>query len=126
MNHEKFIEDWTEKLHTRLSACLKRDEIMETPVWVEKIPSLSFPSHWKIQIIPPFCGAIVRFRAYGPAGKCSVYLDGYYILGCFDGPYWEVFSDNLEFETERCHMEDVDGLMTIIKTAIEDVYEEKQ
>lgn len=64
---------------------------------IETMPWLAFPAGWKVQIIPPFNDAVVRFRVELPSGgKRSVYLDSRCSLGAVldeNGPipYWEVY-----------------------------------
>ena len=59
--------------------------------WIDKIPFITFPSDWKIKVIPPFGGAIARFQVRKDEKQVSVYLDCYNALGYFDGPYWEIY-----------------------------------
>lgn len=83
---------------------------------IEEIPSISFPQDWKIQIIPPFGGAIVRFRVWIPGMNSkewvSIYLDVYNRLGLATGPYWEVYP--YKGDTGRCLMDDTDELLKMI------------
>ena len=89
------------------------DEAFETRKWIKQIPAIKFPPEWEIQIIPPFSGALVRFRIND---KTSVYLDGYGLLGAVDKPYWEVYPH--EDDVFRCDMNDVDGLLKAISESI--------
>ena len=59
--------------------------------WRVEIPALQFPPDWKVKIIPPFAGAIVRFVVEKGEKSVSVYLDCYDKLGCFGAPYWELY-----------------------------------
>lgn len=90
--------------------------------WLGKIPYLRFPANWHVQVIPPFCGAMARFRVKTATmtedSHVSVYLDCYEQLGCFDEPYWEIYPDEFG-ETARFAMNDVDGLLTAIGKALE-------
>ena len=38
------------------------ERIMEYRKWCGKIPHITFPNDWKVQVIPPFRGAVVRFK----------------------------------------------------------------
>jgi hypothetical protein len=74
--------------------------------WMDEIPAIEFPAGWKIKVIPPSVGAIVRFKA----NDISVYLDCYNKLGLWDGPYWEIYPAE-DGDTERYGMADVEGLL---------------
>jgi hypothetical protein len=95
---------------------LKRFEVeqaYEYRKWVDKIPFIRFPDGWEVQIIPPFGGAIARFRVKDKAGDfISVYLDCYDVLGVMGQPYWEIYPIN--GDTERVLMNDVDELINVI------------
>ena len=55
---------------------------------------IEFPEGWKVKIIPPFGGAMGRFRVYNEdeSRSVSVYMDCYDNLGYMGGkPYWEVY-----------------------------------
>lgn len=82
--------------------------------WEKEIPYISFPSEYKIQIIPPTMGAIVRFRVSIPGveNDISVYLDCYDILGLFGQPYWEVYP--YRGDIGRCEMQDTKKLLEMI------------
>lgn len=88
--------------------------------WVKLIPSLNFPKKWNVTIIPPFCGAMVRFKIQTPKMNkndlVSVYLDVDCSLGCWSGPYWEVYP--LDGDVIRCDMSDTEQLMKNISKAI--------
>jgi len=59
--------------------------------WVERIPNISFPADWRVKIIPPFGGALVRFLVIKGEKRISVYLDVFERLGFYGGPYWEIY-----------------------------------
>jgi hypothetical protein len=94
--------------------------------WISSIPYLSFPSDWQVAIIPPFCGAIVRFRVRTekmPIGHdISVYLDCLDVLGSVGTPYWEVFP--VCNEAYRCSLHETDSLVKAIQKGIDSVMEE--
>lgn len=88
------------------------ERIMEYMKWVNEIPNISFPSDYKVKIIPAFGGAVVRFRVEKNGKSVSVYLDCYDNLGCYGEPYWEVYPyDNDVF---RCGMNNTKELMNAI------------
>ena len=86
--------------------------------WIDKIPFIQFPKGWQVQIIPPFGGAMARFRVKKGEDYISVYLDVYDQLGFVGQPYWEVYPVN--GNTERCYMEDTQGLIKIITKALKE------
>ena len=89
--------------------------------WIHKIPFIQFPKGWQVQIIPPFGGAMARFRVRKvgfATGYISVYLDVYDQLGFMGQPYWEVYPVN--GDTERCYMEDTQKLIKIITKALKE------
>lgn len=115
----------------RYEAAMEMRELART------IPSIQFPAHWHVTIIPPFCGASVRFLvsleampqeeragARTPA-SVSVYLDCFAHLGAMrdysqEGappiPYWEVYpvGDN----TERFLMAETAELVACIEASL--------
>lgn len=88
--------------------------------WVRDIPYLEFPSHWRVKIIPPFVGAVVRFLIRTDQmpkdERVSVYLDCYDNLGSVGEPYWEVYPNGGDIM--RCSMNDTGGLLQAIGEAI--------
>ncbi len=80
---------------------------------IEHIPFIQFPAEWKIQVIPPFGDAVVRFRVQLPCGaEKSIYLDSRDSLGCFGEPYWEVHP--VQDDVGRCERADVERLLILI------------
>lgn len=99
----------------RLSA--KMDTEFEWRKWGAEIPYIKFPESWEVKIIPPFTGAIIRFRIKKNAKEdISVYLDCYDMLGMYGEPYWEVYPVN--GDVERIKMSDVKELIATIKKAL--------
>lgn len=86
--------------------------------WMEAIPDITFPGDWKVKIIPPFGGALIRFRVKKGERKVSVYFDAYDQLGVMGVPYWEIYP-NAYGDTERYLMDDVEGLVEGINDALE-------
>jgi hypothetical protein len=95
-----------------------RYKIEKEQKWLEEIkviPFIQFPADWKIQVIPPFGDAVVRFRVQLPSGKeKSVYLDHRESLGIYGDiePYWEVYPYN--DDVGRCGREEIDKLLEYI------------
>jgi len=80
---------------------------------IRDIPFIQFPADWKIQIIPPFSDAVIRFRVRLPSGKeKSIYLDTRSSLGFEDAPYWEVYP--YKGDVGRCDRENVEELLRMI------------
>ena len=101
-----------------LTAQMLIEEEMEYDRWYKEIPFIKFPASWEVKIIPPFRGAVVRFRVRNARGKeISVYLDCYDTLGCYGSPYWEIFpaADN---DIARYAMNDIDGLLKGLKASM--------
>lgn len=78
---------------------------MQFREYIDKMPFLNFPPKWEVSIIPPFAGAMVRFRArlkgHGKTGPwVSVYFDAHENLGYCGGPHWEIYP-NKDGESER-------------------------
>lgn len=82
---------------------------------MQTIPFIQFPAEWKIQIIPPFGDAVVRFRVLLPSGcEKSIYLDSRDSLGYGGGkPYWEVYPAT-QGEPGRCGLNDISTLLELI------------
>lgn len=81
---------------------------------IKNIPFIQFPSDWKVQIIPPFGDAVVRFRVEIADGMFrSIYLDGRNSLGYWgDEYYWEVYP--YRGDVGRCDMEEIPELLRMI------------
>ena len=80
--------------------------------WVDKVPFIEFPEGWAISVIPPFAGAMCRFRVLINDKQYSVYLDCYDRLGFFGSPYWEVCP--IGDDVARFDINDVEGLIKCI------------
>jgi hypothetical protein len=102
---------------TRISRVVERAHVEENENWRDimyKIPFIPFPPKWQIKPIPPFGGAVARFRVKLPNGKeKSVYLDWFDRLGCYGEPYWEVYP--VDGDVGRCPVEDTESLIQLIK-----------
>lgn len=88
--------------------------------WVEKIPYIPFKPEWEVAVIPPFSGALVRFRVRLKADKnasVSVYLDVADNLGYMGKPYWEIYP---YFEdTCRFLLDEIDDLVLKIDESLQ-------
>ena len=98
---------------------MTRHRIENEQKWREEIkhiPFIQFPSDWKVQIIPPFADAIVRFRVQIAGGETrSIYLDGRNSLGYWGkvgNYYWEVYP--YRGDVGRCDMEEIPELLRMI------------
>lgn len=103
---------------TALNLSFLMDRVMEWDKWRKEIPELSFPSDWKIKIVPPFAGAVVRFTVEKNDHWVSVYLDCYDVLGSMNKPYWEIYPSE-DGDTSRFDMNDTEGLLKEIAVALE-------
>ena len=92
------------------------ERIMEYKKWCGEIPHITFPNDWQVQVIPPFAGAVVRFKIKKGDASVSIYLDCYDRLGCYGQPYWEVYPH--ENDVFRCDMEDTETLLKAIAESI--------
>ena len=78
---------------------LKRAEVenaFEWQKWKDKIPFLVFDKEWEVKAVPPYMGAVIRYKIRhidNPSYLVSVFLDGYNLLGggSQSEPYWEVY-----------------------------------
>lgn len=93
------------------------ERIMEYAKWCGEIPHIKFPTDWEVQIIPPFAGAVARFKIRKGDANVSIYLDCYDRLGCYGQPYWEVYPHH--DDVFRCDMADTDSLLKAIAESIE-------
>lgn len=123
----KEIKDEVNGIHNRMLMSAKYHDLFESNKWQGLIPAFKIKPDWLIQIIPPFTGAIIRFRIsrenFRNRQFISVYLDGYELLGYSGGnPYWEVYP--VDGDTWRCAMDDIDGLMEGIEKGLQQIEEE--
>lgn len=89
--------------------------------WTKEIPSIPMNSNWVLAPIPPFGGAVARMlvkHKENTKAKVSVYLDCYENLGCWDGPYWEIYP-NQEDDVSRFDMQDVGKLSQAIEASLQ-------
>lgn len=95
---------------------LVRFKIEQQDQWresIEKIPFIRFPADWQVQVIPPYGGAMARFRVKLPSGEDkSVYLDFYDRLGYMQQPYWEVYP--YQGDVGRALLNETDLLLEMI------------
>ena len=81
--------------------------------WTKNAPWIEFPAGWQVKVTPPFRGALMRFRVKLPSGtEKSVYFDAHERLGCYNGPYWEVYP--YRGDVGRCDPDDVSMLLHMI------------
>jgi hypothetical protein len=93
------------------------EEIEKWREWSVKIPAIALKPGWKIKVVPPFSGAISRFRIIDSDGdEVSIYLDCFDRLGCFGEPYWEVYP--YQDDVGRCMMADTDELVRMIEVGL--------
>jgi len=111
---ESKIRRFSEIMSLSCSFC----EAIDYRKWIKEIPFIKFPEHWEVQIIPPFTGAVIRFRVKNGADFISVYLDCYDVLGWFGEPYWEVWPDT-DGDVFRCKIKDTNALIEKINTLLE-------
>jgi hypothetical protein len=78
---------------------------------IDLIPELQFPAHWKIQLIPPYGGAMARFMVNQ---RISVYLDFHNALGIMNRPYWEAYDTKGNTDPERFYIYETTELLNYI------------
>ena len=86
--------------------------------WADVLPDFSFPAEWLIRFIPPFAGALMRFKVRHLEGFVSVYFDGFERLGYGGGPYWEVYPDADFGDVARFAMDDWPGVVECIRDSL--------
>lgn len=93
----------------------KRDDYYRE--WVEKIPRVRFDPEWDVRAIPPFGGALVRYKVRHNGAFVSIYLDGDNSLGYGPEPaYWEVYP--YEGDVWRCRIDETESLVEAIRESI--------
>jgi len=109
----------TTRYLNRIQMQCELESLCEWRKWVREIPALGFPPEWKIRIIPPFLGALIRFVVVTEFGEISVYLDAYDNLGCMGmKPYWEIYPGETG-DPVRFMMNETVELIEGIKKAID-------
>lgn len=89
--------------------------------FIDVMPEIRLPEGWGFQPLPPFSGAVQRFRILTKIKSYSVYLDCYNLLSVFSledkgfVPHWEVLLDADESSVERAHIEDFETIIIAIK-----------
>lgn len=95
---------------------MRRWDVEADEKWREiagEIPFIKFPADWTVAVIPPFAGALARFRVKLPDGReKSIYLDFYDRLGYVGQPYWEIYP--VLGDVERCLLNETDKLLAAI------------
>ena len=97
------------------------ERVQESRKWMKEIPALHFEKEWNVRIIPPFCGAVIRFWIDHNDKYVSVYFDAYSELGyMYDEndnpiPYFEYYDGEdcyryLMNESEKM-MEDIKNFL---------------
>lgn len=105
-------------MSVRVDLAIRRGDIEQDERWrdwIARIPAIPMLAGWRVQVLPPYAGALARFTVINAAGQHkSVYLDVWERLGCWDGePYWEVYP--VDNDTGRCDMADVAELVRMIE-----------
>lgn len=116
----------------RVKASYMYNEVFESDRIMPIIPAISFPSNWKIKMLPPYMGATLRFTAIDEdMNEISVYLDCFNILGSFGKninepePYWEAYAYKRDSETFRCGINETDVLIEAMKAEFERMKNDK-
>ena len=86
--------------------------------WVSLIPEIQLKDGWKLKVIPPFNGAMARFRVLLGEASVSVYLDVDDSLGYVGEPYWEIYP--YEGDVARYLIAETDDLISGIDKSLAD------
>ncbi len=98
----------------------KLGKVMEWDKWMRLIPFLEFKKDWKVKIVPPFGGAMIRFHIRKRTANVSVYLDCHNVLSCAEHPYWEIYPYEEDDRVYRTLLEeDTTSLLNAIEESIE-------
>lgn len=91
--------------------------------WIKNIPYINFPPDWNVKIMPPFGGAMIRFKVKkNDSDKCvSVYLDCHHSLGYYgesgNEPYWEIYPA-FDGDTARFDINNIKEIMEEIEKSL--------
>lgn len=116
-----------------MNRTLERAKLESEENWrdyVKNAPYINFPSEWDIQIIPPFGGAIMRFRVRYKGHEISVYADYHQSLGYYSNeegietPYWEIYP--YMNDTYRCAINDTKKLIKKIEVSFNKLIQEEK
>ncbi|MFW9872300.1 MAG: hypothetical protein ACFFG0_04290 [Candidatus Thorarchaeota archaeon] len=113
-----FGKEFPSVLSIQIFISVWNDRINNLRELSQHIPSFNFPSDWKVKIIPPFMGAICRFKVRKNEKEISIYLDFYDILGSYGCPYWEVYP-NVLGDNSRFDLNDTKGVINCIKESLD-------
>ena len=103
----------------QMSNVYRMEQFQEYSKWQKELPYLHFEKEWDVKIIPPFCGAIIRFYIKHNGKSASVYFDGYSELGyMYDNndepiPYFEFYDGD---DIKRYRMSESEQMMEDIRS----------
>lgn len=99
-----------------------RIHVEEEEKWLglcRDMPELTFRPDWKVKVIPPFGGAIIRFYVTKGDRYVSVYLDAFGRLGAVEYPYFEAYP--IGDDCRRYSVDDVGSMMDDISKELDAV-----
>lgn len=89
------------------------------------VPELNLDSEWRIKILPPWGGALIRFIISYKDCTVSTYFDAHNRLGCMLEPYWEIYP-NRDGECSRFLIKESDQLVDAIRESlIQQIYDKE-
>ena len=94
--------------------------------WINKMPAFHFEPDWDVYVIPPFGGAMARFKIKKGSRWVSVYFDVFSRLGYMVDhenkplPYFELYPWGNDIK--RYYIDEVDELMQDIHTVLDGGY----
>lgn len=107
----------------KIDFAAKNTTLFEYEKWIKEIPYIKFKKEWEVKVIPPFMGAIVRFKIKYKGFTISVYLDCYDLLGWYGEPYWEIYP--YCEDVFRCNLRDTKSLLNAIEDSFNNLLERK-
>lgn len=101
--------------------CAEYDDKMDSMTWQDKLPFLQFKPDWLVRIVPPFVGAVIRFKVRKNTTpghqNVSIYFDAFNHLGSMRNPYWEVYPA-ADGDTARFHLGEESEMMEEIEASL--------
>jgi hypothetical protein len=86
--------------------------------WMNRMPPMPFQADWDVRAIPPFGGAMVRYKIAKGKATVSVYMDAYDELGSMGEPYWEIYPSK-DGETDRFLLAETEELIAAIGASLD-------
>ena len=98
-----------------------RDRVFETKKWLDEMPELYFPIHWRVKILPAYNNAVARFRVSNKLGAMvSVVFDPYKFLAETPSKQycWHIYCEALS-EDNTVPLDDTKALRAAIQDMLD-------